>query len=72
MHYLVEVERETDGRWIAEVPGLPGTLAYGVTRDEASTRAAALALHVVADRIQHGELKGLPSISFDTAAPAAE
>jgi predicted RNase H-like HicB family nuclease len=55
MHLTVEVEREEDGRWLAEVPDLAGVLAYGQTRDEAVARAEALALRVLADRLEHGE-----------------
>jgi predicted RNase H-like HicB family nuclease len=51
----IETEREEDGRWIAEVPDLPGAMAYGATRDEAVARAEALALRVLADRLDHGE-----------------
>lgn len=51
----VEVEREDDGRWIAEVVELPGVLAYGQTRTEAVERAKALSLRVLADRLEHGE-----------------
>lgn len=51
----IEIERETDGRWLAEIPGLPGVLAYGASRAEARTKATALALRVIADRIEHGE-----------------
>jgi predicted RNase H-like HicB family nuclease len=51
----VELEREGDGRWIAEVPALAGVLAYGSTGDEALARAEALALRVLADRLEHGE-----------------
>jgi predicted RNase H-like HicB family nuclease len=51
----VETEQEEDGRWIAEVPDLPGVLAYGGSASEARTRAQALALRVVADRLEHGE-----------------
>ena len=51
----IEIEREQDGRWIAEVMDLPGALAYGKTRDEAIAKAKALALRVVADRLEHGE-----------------
>jgi predicted RNase H-like HicB family nuclease len=51
----IEVEREEDGRWIGEVPELPGVLVYGATEAEARTRAAALALRVIADRIENGE-----------------
>lgn len=58
--YAVEVEREEDGRWIAEVPELPGVLTYGQTREEAVRRAQALSLHVLAERLEHGE--SLPQI----------
>jgi len=51
----VEVEREDDGRWIAEVMELPGVQAYGTTREEAIERAKALSLRVLADRFEHGE-----------------
>jgi predicted RNase H-like HicB family nuclease len=51
----IEIEREEDGRWIGEVPELPGVVAYGATEDEARNRAAALALRVIADRIEQGE-----------------
>lgn len=53
--FTIETEREEDGRWIAEVPALPGVLAYGATEAEARARVAALALRVVADRIERGE-----------------
>ncbi len=53
--FKVELERETDGRWIAEVPELPGVLAYGASREEAVTRAQALSLRVLAERLEHGE-----------------
>jgi predicted RNase H-like HicB family nuclease len=51
----IELEREEDGRWIAEVPALPGVLAYGDTEAEARARAVSLALRVIADRIDNGE-----------------
>ena len=51
----IETERENDGRWIAEVAALPGTLAYGQSREEAIARVQALALRVLADRLEHGE-----------------
>ena len=51
----VELEQESDGRWLAEVVELPGVLAYGASRDEALARAEALALRVIADRLEHGE-----------------
>lgn len=52
---IVEIEREGDGRWIAEVPELPGVMAYGHDRDEAISKVKALALRVLADRLEHGE-----------------
>ena len=51
----IEIEREDDGRWIAEVPELPGVLAYGQSRQEAIGRIQALCLRVLADRLDHGE-----------------
>ena len=51
----VEVEREDDGRWIGEVPALPGVLVYGSTEQEARAKAEALALRVIADRLENGE-----------------
>jgi len=51
----IEVEREDDGRWLAEIVDLPGVQAYGDTRDEAIERAKALSLRVMADRLEHGE-----------------
>jgi predicted RNase H-like HicB family nuclease len=53
MNFSIEVDREVDGRWIAEVPALPGVIVYGATRAEAVAKAKALALHVIADRIEH-------------------
>jgi predicted RNase H-like HicB family nuclease len=49
MHLKIEIEHEDDGRWIVEIPQLPGVLAYGATPDEASTRAEILALRVLAE-----------------------
>lgn len=51
----IEVQREEDQRWLAEVLDLPGVMAYGDTRDQAVVKAEALALRVIADRIDHGE-----------------
>ena len=53
--FAVELEREEDGRWIAEVPSLPGVMVYATTRDEAILKVEALALRVLADRLEHGE-----------------
>jgi predicted RNase H-like HicB family nuclease len=51
----IEIEREDDGRWIAEVPDLPGVMVYGTTREEAVAKVEALALRIIAERIDHGE-----------------
>ncbi|BCX82589.1 hypothetical protein MIT9_P2175 [Methylomarinovum caldicuralii] len=53
--FRIELEQEQDGRWIAEVPELPGVMVYGKNRREAIAKAEALALRVLADRIEHGE-----------------
>ena len=64
----IEVEQEEDGRWIAEVTDLAGAHTYGRTRDEAVARAKALALRVLADRLEHGE--AIPEVGdlFSVAA----
>jgi len=51
----IEIEREEDGRWIAEVPELPGVMAYAKTQAQALAKVEALALRVIADRLDHGE-----------------
>lgn len=51
----IELEREVDGRWVAEIPDLPGTMAYGNSREESVAKVKALALRVMADRLEHGE-----------------
>lgn len=56
MHLSIEIEREDDGRWIAEALELPGVMTYGATREEAISNTERLAIEVIADRIQHGEL----------------
>lgn len=66
--FRIELEQETDGRWIAEVVELPGVLAYGSSRDEATAHVQALALRVVADRLEHDEAgRELLNISFAAA-----
>ena len=68
MNFTIEFEQETDGRWIAEVKELRGTMVYGRTRNEASAKVQALALRVVADRLEHGEAAAdLMSVSFKAA-----
>lgn len=65
MNFIVELEQEEDGRWIAEVVEIPGVLAYGLTRDEGIAKVEALALRVLADRLAHGEIApGSVSVSF--------
>jgi predicted RNase H-like HicB family nuclease len=51
----IEIEREDDGRWLGEVPALPGVMAYGESEAEARIKVSALALRIIADRIEHGE-----------------
>lgn len=66
MKLTIEFEQETDGRWIAEVPELPGVLAYGDTQDKAAQLARALAFRVLADQIESGEVDAVAvnSVSF--------
>ncbi len=69
MRLVVELERETDGRWIADVVAMPGVMAYGATREDALAAAQALALRVVAARLEHGEVPSEPvDVSFTVAA----
>jgi len=68
MQFRVELEQEDDGRWIAEVPELPGVMSYGATPQDAQAKVQALALRVVADRLEHGEEgPDLVNISFNAA-----
>lgn len=68
MNFSIEYEHEEDGRWLAEVPQLPGVLAYGTTPDEAMAKAETLMLRVLADQIEHSESRPQPiSISFAAA-----
>ena len=55
MSIAIELEREDDGRWVAEVPALPGVMAYGASREEALRAVQSLALRVIADRLEQGE-----------------
>jgi predicted RNase H-like HicB family nuclease len=66
LEFHIEIDREEDGRWIAEIPDLPGVLAYGDTKQEAIAGAEALALRVIADRIEEEKSAHL-SIKFATA-----
>jgi predicted RNase H-like HicB family nuclease len=66
--FKVEIEQGDDGRWLAEVVNLPGVLAYGDTQQAALARVQALALRVIAERLEHGETApDLLSISFNAA-----
>jgi predicted RNase H-like HicB family nuclease len=67
MKLSIESEREADGRWIAEVPELPGVIAYGSDRNQALAKAQVLALRVLAERIEHNESVAEP-ISISIAA----
>lgn len=66
MEFSIEIDREEDGRWIAEIPSLPGVLAYGATRHEAIAAVEALALRVIADKIEK-EKTGQDTIRFAEA-----
>ena len=68
MNYTLECELEDDGRWLAEVLELPGVLAYGNSKEQAMARAEALALRVIAERLEQGEARAL---TFSIALPAA-
>ncbi len=68
MNFTLECEREDDGRWLAEVAELPGVLAYGVSADEAMSKAEVLALRVLAERLEHGEVRPM---DINIAVPAA-
>lgn len=70
--YRVEIEQEEDGRFLAEVVELPGVMAYGETADLALAHVQALALRVLADRLDHGEGPSGPvSVTFETTSAAA-
>lgn len=57
MNFTIECEQEVDGRWIAEIPELPGVLCYGQSRDDAMAKVEVLALRAIAERLEHGESK---------------
>ncbi len=67
MNVTFQTEQETDGRWLAEVPELPGVLAYGATENAAIAHAEALALRVLAEQIENGEAKPM-SLNIRIAA----
>ncbi len=68
MNFTLECEQEADGRWLAEVLELPGALAYANTQDEAMAKAQVIALRVLAERLEHGEIR---PIAINISLPAA-
>jgi predicted RNase H-like HicB family nuclease len=68
MTFAIEIEQEKDGRWVAEIPEIPGAMVYGQTREEAVSRVEALALRVLAERIENGETSPLIEKVFSVAA----
>jgi len=69
MNFSIECEEEVDGRWIAEVPQLPGVLCYGTTAEEAMAKAEVLALRAMAERLEHSESRPVEiNISLPIAA----
>lgn len=69
MNFSIECEEEVDGRWIAEIPQLPGALCYGKTADQAMSKAEVLALRAMAERLEHGESRPIEiNISLPIAA----
>jgi len=68
MNFHIEYERESDGRWLAEAPEIPGVLTYGASPEEAMAKAETLALRILADRIESGENQPMPiNIEFVAA-----
>jgi len=68
MTFTIELEREEDGRWLAEVAALPGVMCYGQDRDEAVAKVQALALRVIAERLEHREAPAeLLNVTFQAA-----
>ena len=68
MVFVIEIEREDDGRWLAEVPALPGVMCYARDRDEAVARVQALALRVIAERLENREARAeLLNVTFRAA-----
>lgn len=68
MKFRIEIEQETDGRWLAEVEALPGVASYGTTKTDAFAKVQALALRVLAERLEHGEaVPELLDVSFQAA-----
>jgi predicted RNase H-like HicB family nuclease len=64
----IEIDREVDGRWIAEIPDIPGVMVYGMSRQDAISKVMALALRVIAERIEYGE----PVVDLGSIFPVFE
>lgn len=64
MRLVIEIDREEDGRWIAEVPDLPGVMVYGSSRDSAVAAVQALVFRTLADRLEHRELSRVEEVLF--------
>lgn len=67
MKFHIELDREEDGRWIAEIGSLPGVMAYGKTKEEAVAKAKALALRVLADRVEKAERNSTRTLEVSIA-----
>lgn len=68
MKFQIDIEQETDGRWLAEIEALPGVASYGTTRTDVVAKVQALALRVLAERLEHGEaVPELLDVSFQAA-----
>lgn len=67
MAYKIEIDREVDGRWIADIPALPGVMVYGETKDEAVAKVEALAYRVLADRIESQKQPAKKATAFTCA-----
>jgi predicted RNase H-like HicB family nuclease len=68
LSYTLVFDREVDGRWIGEVPDLPGCLSYGSSQEEAERTVMKLALEIIADRVGNGEISVPAALRFDRAA----
>ncbi|BAP54342.1 hypothetical protein THII_0045 [Thioploca ingrica] len=68
MHLTIEIEQEEDGRWLTEVPEIPGVMAYGKHREEAILKVQILTLRVLADKLEHGEVPFDVDTLFSVAA----
>jgi len=66
MNFKIELTHEIDGRWIADIPALPGVMVYGATKDEAKSKVEALALRVIADRLE-SEQSTMDHVRFPVA-----